>query len=87
MVKQADSKRIEELFDAGEDVLPYADESTFERPTQRQRRVSLDLTTQTVERLDGYADEYGVTRQALIKVWLAERLNTEDDRKARRAKA
>lgn len=81
------STHIDELFGEGKDVLPYADESTFERPAQRQRRVSLDLNAAMVERLDGYADEYGVTRQSLIKVWLAERLDTEDDRKARRVKA
>ncbi len=37
-----------------------------------------------VVRLDGYASEYGVTRQSLMKIWLAERLDEEDDHKARR---
>lgn len=87
MAEQATSQQIDELFDSGGEVLPYADESTFERPRQAQRRMSVDMTVPMISRLDGYAEEYGVTRQSLVEIWLAERLNDEDDRRARRAAA
>ncbi|MDM8271524.1 hypothetical protein QUW25_07560 [Thermophilibacter provencensis] len=38
----------------------------------------------TIARLDAFAARYGVTRQSLIKVWLVERMDEEDDRAARR---
>ncbi|MBM6775111.1 type II toxin-antitoxin system BrnA family antitoxin [Olsenella profusa] len=84
MTDQPTSQQIDELFDAGGEVLPYADEATFERPRQPQRRVSVDMSAPMVARLDAYASEYGVTRQSLVKIWLAERLDDEDDRRARR---
>lgn len=84
MDKRISSQQAEDIFDEGGDVLPYADEATFERPHQSQRRVSIDMNEPMVVRLDGYASEYGVTRQSLMKIWLAERLDQEDDRKARR---
>ena len=46
-----------------------------------------EMTAHMVSRLDRYAEEYGVTRQSLVKIWLAERLNEEDDRRARRHSA
>lgn len=87
MAEKATSKQIDELFDGGEEVLPYADESTFERPRQAQRRMSVDMTLRMISRLDGYAEEIGVTRQSLVKIWLAERLDEEDERRARRVAA
>ena len=87
MAEKATSDRIDKLFDSGKEVLPYADEATFERPRQAQRRMSVDMTAHMVSRLDRYAEEYGVTRQSLVKIWLAERLNEEDDRRARRHSA
>ncbi len=83
MADKATSDQIDALFDSGEDVLPFADEATFERPRLVQRRVSVDMTVPMITRLDGYAEQYGVTRQSLIKVWIAERLNKEDDRQSR----
>lgn len=87
MAEKATSKQIDELFDNGEEVLPYADKSTFERPRQAQRRMSVDMTLPMISRLDGYAEEIGVTRQSLVKIWLAERLDEEDERRARRVAA
>ncbi|NJE80664.1 CopG family transcriptional regulator [Olsenella sp. SW781] len=84
MDKRISSQQAEDIFDEGGDVLPYAEDPTFERPHQSQRRVSVDMNEPMVVRLDGYASEYGVTRQSLMKIWLAERLDEEDDHKARR---
>jgi hypothetical protein len=50
------------------------DMSTASRPLKEQRRVNVDFPIWMVESLDREARRLGVTRQSIIKVWLAERL-------------
>ena len=49
------------------------------RPRLEQRRVNVDFPIWMVEQLDLEASRLGVTRQSIIKVWLAERLNRAGD--------
>ena len=44
------------------------------RPGQEQRRVNVDFPSWMIESLDREAQRLGVTRQSIIKVWIAERL-------------
>lgn len=77
-------EEFDEYFDDGGDVseLFEGDGVEIERPNRPAvRRVGLDMNDPMIERLDAYAAEYSVPRQALMKMWLAERLNAEDDRK------
>jgi hypothetical protein len=41
---------------------------------QEQKRVNVDFPTWMIDSLDREASKMGVTRQSVIKVWLAERL-------------
>jgi hypothetical protein len=41
---------------------------------QDQKRVNVDFPAWMIESLDREASRVGVTRQSIIKVWLAERL-------------
>ena len=76
------AKELDEKFDAGiEDVVDDLDLSTFSRPNQAQRRVNVDFPEWMIASLDREAARLGVTRQSVIKVWLAERL--ESTRRAR----
>ena len=43
---------------------------------QTQKRVNVDFPTWMVDSLDREASKLGVTRQSVIKVWLAERLES-----------
>lgn len=61
-------------FDAGEDVSAEIDWARAERPNVEARRVNVDFPAWVVEGLDQHARRLGVTRQALIKLWIAERL-------------
>ena len=65
---------FERKFDGGESVLPQLDLSKAVRPGQEQRRVNVDFPTWMIESLDKEARRLGVTRQSIIKVWIAERL-------------
>ena len=61
-------------FDAGGDVTDDLDLSTARRPNQEPRRVNVDFPSWMVESLDREAKRLGVTRQSVIKVWIAEKL-------------
>ena len=62
------------LFDDGKDVSHLLDLSTAKRPNQEQKRVNVNFPKWMVTQLDAEARRVGVTRQSIIKVWLAERL-------------
>ncbi|MEK8090924.1 type II toxin-antitoxin system BrnA family antitoxin [Thermithiobacillus plumbiphilus] len=68
------AKQFEADFDNGQDMLEVLDLSKAHRPLQKQRRVNVDFPDWMVESLDREASRLGVTRQSIIKVWLAERL-------------
>ncbi len=58
-------------FDNGGSVLPFADMSRAERPNLKSRRVNVDFPAWMVDALDKEAAHLGVTRQSLVKVWIA----------------
>ena len=74
MNAKIDAVRIDEMFDNGEDVSAFFDWSTVERPGLKARRVNVDFPDWMVRSLDAQAQKRGVTRQAPIKMWLADRL-------------
>ena len=65
---------LDRAFDDGEDIMQYADMSTLRRPNREVQRVNVDFPKWVVARLDLEAARLGVTRQSIIKVWIAERL-------------
>lgn len=66
---------FDKKFDDGvEDIMDDIDLSKMTRPGREPRRVNVDLPNWMVEALDREARRIGVTRQSIIKVWLAERL-------------
>ena len=66
---------LDRLFDAGEvDILPYFDGSKARRINRDTQRFNLDTPVWMVNALDAEATRIGVTRQALVKMWLADRL-------------
>jgi hypothetical protein len=71
------AKELDEKFDSGEDdIVDDLDLSTLTRPNQAQRRVNVDFPEWMIASLDREAARLGVTRQSVIKVWLAERLES-----------
>jgi len=68
------AEELDKKFDRGEDISKYLDLPRTSRPGREQRRVNVDLPKWMIESLDKEARRLGVTRQSIIKVWLAERL-------------
>ena len=80
MAKKKDTitaKELDRRFDDGEDISVYLDWSKATRPGLEQRRVNVDLPSWMILSLDTEAKRVGVTRQSIVKVWLAERLKAE----------
>ncbi|MBS3967094.1 MAG: hypothetical protein KGZ60_07580 [Truepera sp.] len=68
------ARAFDKKFDADEDITGALDLSRARRPKQAHKRVNVDFPIWMIESLDKEASRLGVTRQSIIKVWLAERL-------------
>ncbi|NKI19119.1 CopG family transcriptional regulator [Spongiibacter sp. KMU-166] len=70
------AKEFDKKFDDNDaDVIDDIDLSTARRRNQATRRVNVDFPEWMLDSLDKEAARLGVTRQSVIKVWLAERLD------------
>jgi hypothetical protein len=68
------AKTFDRKFDSGEKVVDQLDLSKARRIGTSSKRVNVDFPAWMVESLDREARRLGVTRQALIKLWLADKL-------------
>ena len=75
-MKKIKAKQFDAAFDRGEDVMEFLDLSTIRQPKQQLKRVNVDFPLWMIERLDRKAKQLGITRQSIIKLWLAERLES-----------
>ena len=77
------TSEFDKRFDNGEDISEYLDFSKaqsledFERDKFKVRKVNVDFPEYIINLLDNEAQKIGVTRQSIIKVWIAERLKEE----------
>lgn len=70
------TEEFDRLFDEGsDDIDQYLDWSSARRPNLETRRVNVDIPVWMIMQLDEEAKRRGVARQALIKMWLADRLD------------
>ncbi len=87
-VRKRSAAAIDRLHDAGRSMLPVLDLSTRRRSNAgsaapgaaaaaaRIRRVNVDFPEWMVAELDREAEHLGVTRQSVIKVFIAEQLRS-----------
>jgi hypothetical protein len=71
------ASEFDRKFDEGESIIDELDLSSARRPNLEQRKVNVDFPIWMIEALDKTARRLGVTRQSVIKMWLAERLERE----------
>jgi len=72
--KSIKAKEFDLKFDQDEDIIDYLDISKAIRPIQNQKRVNVDFPVWMINSLDKQARKLGVTRQSIIKMWIAEKL-------------
>ncbi len=71
------AKDFDQKFDSGtEDVIADLDMRTLSKASREHRRVNVDFPIWMIESLDREAGRIGVTRQSIIKMWLAEKLES-----------
>ena len=68
------AKDFDRKFDQGEDITQSLDITKARRAARAQRRVNVDFPVWMIQSLDREASRLGVSRQSIIKLWIAERL-------------
>ena len=68
------AKELDKKFDRGADISAYMNLAKATRPGQEQRRINVDFPVWMIQSLDKEAKRLGVTRQSVIKVWVAQML-------------
>jgi hypothetical protein len=68
------AKTFDRKFDSGGKILDKVDLNKARRVSTAAKRVNVDFPAWMVDSLDREARRVGVTRQSLIKLWLADRL-------------
>ena len=71
------AKNFDKKFDDGESILADLDLTKARRSSQEAKRVNVDFPKWMIEALDKEAKRLNVTRQSIIKLWLAERLEKQ----------
>lgn len=68
------ARKFEQQSDEDFDLTAFLDLSKSKCVVQEQKRVNVDFSTWMIDFLDRKASKLGVTKQSVIKVWLAEPL-------------
>ncbi len=82
-MKTITAKEFDEKFNNGEDITEYLDFDAAVRLKDvkklktETKKVNVDFPEWVVESLDKEAKKIGVTRQSIIKMWIAQRLKEE----------
>ena len=83
IMKKITAEEFDTKFDSGDDIDEYLDFSTairlkdMKNTKTETKKVNVDFPEWVIESLDKEAKRIGVTRQSIIKVWIAERLKEE----------
>ncbi len=72
--KKIKASELDKKFDDGEDITPYLDIKNG-KMNAPLRRVNIDIPQAILEKVDQEATRVGVPRTALIKIWIAERID------------
>ncbi len=68
------AKDFDKLFDEGKDIIEQLNLSESRKPNLDTKRVNVDFPEWMVRSLGLEPRRLGVSRQSVIKIWLAERM-------------
>ena len=68
------ASEFDKKFDNDESIIAELDVNRARRPGEETRRINVDFPAWMVISMDREARRLGITRQSIIKMWLAERL-------------
>jgi hypothetical protein len=69
---------LDAAFERDADLYPLVDFARARRPNFETRRINVDIPAWMAETLAKESRRLNVTRQALVKMWLAERMEKVD---------
>ncbi|HET6566332.1 MAG TPA: CopG family antitoxin [Rhodothermales bacterium] len=72
--KTISAEEFDRRFDDGEDISEYLDWDNATRPNLETQRINVDFPKWMVTALDCEARRLSIPRQAVIKMWIDERL-------------
>lgn len=72
-MKKIKAKDFDDAFYRGEDVTTHLNKSKTRRVNAELKRVNIDFPTWVIDSLDREARRLGITRQSLVKMWIAEK--------------
>jgi hypothetical protein len=73
--KKINAEQFDAAFEKGEDISNYLIEGTAKRINTKIKRVNIDFPQWIIDCLDLESKRLGVTRQSLVKMWIAERFD------------
>lgn len=77
-MKKVKAKEFDAAFDRGGNVTQYLDKSKTRRVNAELKRVNIDFPVWVIASLDKEARRLGITRQSLVKMWIAEKFRQEN---------
>ena len=77
-MKKVKAKDFDAGFDRGEDVTKFLDKSKARRVNAELKRVNIDFPVWVISSLDKEARRLGITRQSLVKMWIAEKFKEDN---------
>ena len=77
-MKKIKAKDFDDTFDRGGDVTKYLDKSKARRINAELKRVNIDFPVWVIDSLDKEARRLGITRQSLVKMWIAEKFKDDN---------
>jgi len=72
--KYITAEEFDEKFNAGEDISQYLEIDKARRPALEQKKISVSLPEWMITGIDNKARKMGISRQAVLKMWIAEKL-------------
>lgn len=76
-MKKTKAPDFDRAFDKGDSVTKFLDKSKRRRVNTELMRVNIDFPVWVVTSLDKEANRLGITRQSLVKMWIAEKFDRE----------
>ncbi|MBW6459639.1 MAG: BrnA antitoxin family protein [Bacteroidales bacterium] len=68
------AEEFDKKFDDGQDISAFLDLQNAERPGHGSKRINVDFPVWMIRLMDKESKRLGVTRQSIIKIWIAEKL-------------
>ncbi|SME96655.1 type II toxin-antitoxin system BrnA family antitoxin [Desulfovibrio gilichinskyi] len=71
------AKEFDDAFESDQDITEQLDLSKATRPNKDIKRVNVDFPAWMIIALDREAERLGINRQAVIKTWIANRIDSQ----------